>query len=245
MGGIRLLSLAGLLCMSIVPAQAQTLYSADFESGIPAGFTGAGFINASGGYADYGFGNSMLRNWSGVDQAITLTLNLAQAANNVTLTFDAAFIDSWDGRSGGCCNPDVLRVALDGSTVLEHSINNVWGYVAGFGGTAVSDPIPAGSVLFVDVGAALNLAGEWNGSSGYDSGIRFALNLGNLGAGTHTITWAPSGGGWQAGQDESFAIDNVAIAAVPEPSSWLLMLAGLIVTGTLAVRRAKAPATRG
>lgn len=245
MYGIRVLSLAGLLCASIASAQAQTLYTADFESGIPAGFTGAGFINGSGGYAAYGFGNSMLRNWSGVDQPITLTLNLAHAASNVTLTFDAAFIDSWDGRSGGCCNPDLLRVALDGNTVLEHSINNVWGYVPGFGGTAESDPVPAGSVLFVDAGSALNLAGEWNGSSGYDSGIRFALNLGNLAAGEHTIAWAPGGAGWQAGQDESFAIDNVNVAAVPEPSSWLLMLAGLIVTGALAVRRAKASATRG
>ncbi len=235
----RNLALAGVLSMSAAATQAQTLYSTDFESGLPAEFGGVGFITGSGGYSAHGFGSSMLRNWSGAGQAITLTLNLAQAASNVTLNFDAAFIDSWDGRSGGCCNPDILGVTLDGNAVFEHSINNVWGYVPGFGGSAVSDPIPAGSTLLIDASSAQNLAGEWNGDTGYDSGIRFTLSLGALGAGTHTLAWAPLGNGWQAGTDESFAIDNVSVTAVPEPESWMLMLAGLFVAGTLSLRNRK------
>ena len=48
---------------------------------------------------------------------------------------------------------------------------------------------------------------------------------------TLVIDFYASGGGWQAGQDESWAIDNVEVTVVPVPGAVLLGILGLSVAG--------------
>jgi hypothetical protein len=56
-----------------------------------------------------------------------------------------------------------------------------------------------------------------------------------------TVGWQASGAGWQAGDDESWGLDNIKIdyfsrGGVPEPAAWAMMLAGFGMVGG-AVRR--------
>lgn len=217
------------------PAKADVLFSENFESNTSS-LTGAGFLSSSGGYSSYGFGNFMLRNWDSAS-ASTVSFTLA-SATEVSLSFDIAFIDSWDGESGGCCNPDQLFLNLDSGLIVSQSVNNVWMKVPGFFYAGASEFISAYSTELVNASAGLNLAGEWNGDSGYDSAYSFSLSLGLLDAGTHTLSWFAGGLGWQAGTDESFAIDNIVVSSLPVPEADTYAMMGLGL-GLLAGMRRK------
>jgi hypothetical protein len=206
-----LATLAAAICL---PAVSAPIYNNNFESNA-AGFSGAGNLEGTQGYAALGFGNQMLRNAAGGNPATpsTLTLNLASNVTGAVMNLDLAIIDSWDGFN--CCGPDFFNVKVDGTLVFSQFFD------------AFGAPTTATGLSNTVYGGALGFSG-WT-----DSAYTLSLALGNLGAGSHTIEFFASGDVWQAGDDESWAIDNLAIEGavpatdIPEPVSGGLLLAGL------------------
>lgn len=212
--------------LALVQAQATPLivFNNNFNGALPSEISGVGFLASVEGYAGVGaFSGNYLRNSSGAGSAIVLSLSGLPAHDSVDLDFLLAVIDSWDGDSGGCCNPDHFNVRVDGTTVLTA------GYTI-FGGNAES---PAGSLLIDSSHRAVNAS--WNDEA-YDMSSVAALALAHS-ASTLTVEFFPDGAGWQAGDDESFAIENLTVTinatgpSVPDGGS----TAGLLALGVAAL----------
>lgn len=219
--------LAALAVAAAIPASADVLYTNNFESNAN-GFTGAGFLTGTQGYGAVGFGQQMLRNNAPGNPAAAsvLSLNLAGATSNTTLKLSFGAIDSWDGSN--CCGPDYFNIRIDGNLLYQQNFDTF--------GAAASD-------------ANLTLLANHThlGFSGWeDQAYTMNFNLGNLAAGAHTIEFFASGNVWQAGEDESWAIDNISLegdraappADVPEPFSGALLLGGLGAMALVRRRRA-------
>ncbi|HNC53180.1 MAG TPA: PEP-CTERM sorting domain-containing protein [Accumulibacter sp.] len=213
-----------LLSALAVPSQAAVFYSNDFEVSA-AGMSGAGFLAPTQGYSAYGFGSQYFRNSSFGNPAASSVLgfSLGSAATSVALNFYFAAIDSWDGAN--CCGPDFFNVKVDGTTIYTKNFDI-------FGSPSIGPELTT-----LVYGPNLAVSG-WG-----DQGYKVALSIGNLSAGAHTIEFFASGSGWQGGDDESFAIDNVIVSGddggqLPEPAS--LALCGLALLGAGAARRRRA-----
>jgi len=215
---------AALAVAAAIPASADVLYANNFESNAND-FSGAGFLTSSQGYGALGFGQQMLRNAAPGNPAAAsvLSLNLASAVNDANLSLSFGAIDSWDGSN--CCGPDYFNIRVDGNLLFSKNFDL-------FAGTPAVD-----SHL-----TALSYGAQLAGSGWGDQAYTMNFSLSNLSAGAHTIEFFASGDGWQAGDDESWAIDNVTVtgergippAAVPEPVSGALLLGGL---GAMALAR--------
>ena len=207
--------LAALAAAATIPASASVLYSNNFEANAN-GFTGAGFLTGTQGYGQVGFGNQMLRNSAAGNPAAAsvLNLNLEGAVSDATLKLSFGAIDSWDGSN--CCGPDYFNIRVDGTLLYKQNFDT-------FGASASDSHLTL-------------LSHTHLGFSGWeDQAYNMTFNLGNLAAGVHTIEFFASGNVWQAGDDESWAIDNLSVdgeraappADVPEPVSGALLLGGL------------------
>jgi hypothetical protein len=246
-GILGLVSLA-----TLASAQAGLVFETDFNAGIPAEFSGAGFSASVEGYAGLGIGGNdfsvnYLRNDSSSAKTV-LTLTGLAPHTSVSLSFLAAIIDSWDGTAGAgtCCNPDFLNVAVgDGgptATIFSDTFNNVWGF--GFGASDNQGyPRGANEIVAPAPTPAGHLAvNSTYPDSAYDMGLdpTFA-SIPHTGA-TLVVEWWADGGGWQAGFDESFAIENVKVwtDAVSTPDAGVGLLgfgAAASLLGVLARRR--------
>jgi hypothetical protein len=193
----------------LVQSQAALLFTTDFEGPLPPEFGGAGGIEGTQGYSAHGFGRQFLRNDTSGDPAgaTTLTLGGLAAHTSVTLTFSLAIVDSWDGNTdlGGTVPPDFLNVQADGVTVFSETFEQFDLTDQSYGGA----PTTSGSDLGFNAG--------WNDSA-YEITLSFPHASSDL-----VLSWFASGAGWQAGLDESWAIDNLEVSAVPEPSTWALV----------------------
>lgn len=221
--------LAALVMAAAIPASADVLYSNNFESNAN-GFTGAGFLTGTQGYGAVGFGQQMLRNNAPGNPATAsvLNLNLGNAVSGASLSLSFGALDSWDGNN--CCGPDYFNIRVDGNLLFKQNFN-------------ISNGTPAvnGNLTTLSYGNQLGFSG-WA-----DQAYTINLNLGELAVGNHSIEFFASGNLWQAGDDESWAIDNISLAGeqavppadVPEPMSGALLLGGLGVMA-LARRRRRA-----
>lgn len=152
------------------------------------------------------FSGDFLRNTTGGDPFGTpstptrITLTGLPNHTSVSVRFLLAIIDSWDGTLLGCCPeviPDFFTVLVDGVAVFDESF--------GFNGATYVPPV---GVLVVE-GALLGF--DPGGDAAYDMSLDAAFqNLPHT-ADSVTLEWFANGLGWQGGDDESFALENVEI----------------------------------
>lgn len=237
---VRTVALSSLLFVAH-EAAAVIVHSANFESGLPGGYSGAGSVIGTEGFSAHGFGGSYLRNDAGGNPASSTILTLAALPTHsaLSLTFDVAILDSWDGNAGGPIGPDLFNVKINGVVVFSESFTNLaytHGFTQSYAGPAIVSSALPGSV---------NLA---QNSGWRDSAYNISLSVASA-TPIATIEWYASGAGWQAGIDESWAVDNVkvevdAVDSVPDGGSTLALM-GLALAGLgLGLRKSRSSSRR-
>jgi len=216
-------------------AAAVNIWSTTFDSGSEYETTGPfpfttlstsfGGSSIQGSQALPGFGTNFLRN--DTNGTTILSAFGLGAHTALELTFDIAFIDSWDAFDGACCAPDILNIAIDGLAPLQVTSNNAQG-TAVYGPGVVVAPL-----------AHYGFNGGWQ-----DVVVRYSFVIPHTAA-----TWSMAinfgGAGFQGGIDESWGLDNFSLAAVPavgpggipEPATWAMMILGFGLSGATLRRR--------
>src|SRR5688572_5842 len=223
---MKILNFAAALALALPGAAAaqSVVFSTDFNAGAPAQFSGVTTtVSVQGFSAVPDFSGSFLRNASTGNPAAKTTLTLTGLAPHtfVSLDFLLAVIDSWDGTSGGFA-PDLLNVAVNGTTIFSHSFDN---FVPS-DQTYTRAPIAPRQDRFFAGGQA------WPDAA-YDMGAEPLFQSIAHTSSTLTVEWWASGAGWTGNTDESWAIENLTVStnAIPEPQTYLLLLAGLGLLG--------------
>ncbi len=247
-------------------ASAATVYSNDFETNI-TGFSNAGVLPAltrtslptdGGGLSSPNQSMWLGRLGEGVhehpsnQQIVKLSLSGLTVGTVYTVAFDLLVGASWDGAAGGY-GPDAWYFAVDNNRLVDTMFSNGdqgidYGAYAPqrYSDTHFADPnLP-------DVGAftgAEFFRKQGPGYSGYYGIYYFSHGTGNpiltftAGASSATLEWArySGGGNFQSlgSSDEYWALDNVVVSSVPEPSTGVLAL-GALVGATLVSRKKRA-----
>lgn len=204
----RVLAIAAVVGLWVSSAVAGTVYFDDFER--PGAVGGAGGTVVAQGYDGVnGISGSFWRNDT---KSLVTSLSLGGLGTHslMTLEFDIAFIDSWDGAIGRVFGDDFFNVLVGGTQVL---------LTTNFGGLAgeLSDGV----------------YGFFGFNPKYDDeAYRVSTTFVHSGS-TADIAFFANGRKWQAGMDESWAIDNLRVsthaqmAPVPLPGSLMALAGGL------------------
>ncbi|MEN8785645.1 MAG: Ig-like domain-containing protein [Akkermansiaceae bacterium] len=175
--------------------------------------TGPGVIESVQGFEGRGndgntFSDRFLRNQAGGNpsEATTLTLENLPPHQTLGLDFLLAIIDSWDGD-------ERFTVTVDGVEVFGETFRNV--------GSGGSFGYPAGSLIFRDQDAGFN-GTQSHLEAGYDLGRVPTLRNIPHNSSSATISWFVTGDGWEAGTDESWAIDNIEVTVTAAPDEVLI-----------------------
>lgn len=221
-------------------ANAALLYQNDFDgseatgAGVAGGFAlfpteaaAVGAWNADGWAGNYG----AYRSAGNPSPFGGLYLTGLAAHTTVSASFIFGFLESWDSRDGGCCSPDNVEIWIDGVQVASMTYNNAQGSVKDTdGGTVIHEYVQANTNTF------------WSDTL-VDMGTAPFLTFAHTGA-TLNLEFRASGAGWQAGSDEGFGVDDVLLTydgvrdgAIPEPSTWALLITGFGLAGAALRRR--------
>jgi hypothetical protein len=249
---MRQLVLLALLSTTFVrPVKAQVVFSNDFQSNT-TGFTASGSLTTLGRTTlptdNGGLASANQSMWLGLlgsgvaksgasDEIVTLSLAGLATGQVYSIAFDLLVGASWDGSASGF-GPDSWRLVVDGTALVNTTFSN------GQQGVNVGAYSPQ---RYSDATSTSTTGPDFNRFTGADA--FFSLNQnGNYasdyaiyyfghGSGNPNLTFTATGttaalsfaryGQTTDSADEYWALDNVKISIVPEPSSlWLLILGG-------------------
>ena len=199
-----------LACLTAPAGAATTVFSTDFESGLPPEMSAPGsVIEGVQGYAGLGplgrqFGGVFLRYTSVPLYTTSLTLRGLPTHDHLSVKFLLGVIDSWDGT-------ELMQVRVDGALLFNH-----WFQLA-TGDSSDYYPPPPGALL--SKGTDLGFSGccYYNRDRAYDLGADPAFQDIPHTADSVVVTWdlsavsGPAAQQWQGGSDESWALDGVEV----------------------------------
>ncbi len=201
--------LALLCCLAPPLHAATTVFSTDFESGIPTAITAPASVLAGvQGWAGLGptgrkFAGSFLRHTAVAIPPTTLTLRNLPAHQSIDIDFLLAFIDSWDGT-------ELFMVRVDGALLFSH-----WFQLAtGDGSSYVAPP---GGLLSSGRQLGFSNGSYYSRDRAYDMGVDSVFHGIPHTADSVVVTWSlgavagPAASQWQGGDDESWAIDGITV----------------------------------
>lgn len=213
-------------------SNAATVLTETFSSGVANGaIGGAGAVVDGQGYKGKGgFADNFLRNASLGNPAAATTLTLVGLAAHtaITIAFDLALIDSWDSNDGTIASPDFFNLSLDGLLGFQVTAANAEG---SFTGLVSGGAVVAQSVAPQDLGFTLGSPYFNN-----DRGFRVEYTVPHT-ASSAIYSFFASGSGWQGGDDESWAIDNVTVSVAPIPVPGALPLLATALGAVALFRR--------
>ena len=235
------------------PASAATVYSNNFESNT-TGFTNAGVLPAltrtslptdGGGLSSPNQSMWLGRLGEGVAKSTTnketvdLTLSGLTPGQVYTVAFDLLIGASWDGAASGY-GTDAWYFSVDSTRLVDTMFSNGnqgsdYGAYSPQRYTDAHYANPIGPDVGAFTGAEFfRKAGP--GYSGYYGIYYFSHGAGNpiltftAGSASATLEWARYSGGSNFGDssDEYWALDNVVVSNVPEPSTAVLAAFGFL-----------------
>ena len=195
-------------------AASNTVFSTDFDMDMPSEFSGITTTEGVQGYAGFGtdsdvFGGNFLRNTTAgnpAEKTILMLTGLPQHTS-IDIKFLLAIIDSWDGGDGNA-SPDIFNITVDGTLIFSETFTNISsGHSASYPNTST----PSGVVLSKEVQLGFTPHYPWWLDSAYNMGLEPKFKNIQHTSSTLTVEWFASGGGWQGGTDESWAIDNLEV----------------------------------
>lgn len=247
---LRLASAALLvLACGLRPALAATAYTNDFQGmagSAPGSEWSMGTIQSAPN-PDYAGSRRFLGEF--VNDNVTLSLGGLGTHGFVTVEFDLYLLRSWDGAATDY-GSDFFGLRADGNPLFRETFSN--GHPTPgqsfCGGAGPCAPMTGASeryslgYTFDNWVPGTHPAGysEWMDSV-YHLSFTFAHQAGSLqlaffGEGLQPL-WVQRGNGgyW----DESWGLDNVHVSLqpVPEPHTWVMLLAGFLLLGAVARRR--------
>ena len=190
-----------------------SVFTADFENGVPDTFTGFTSTTSVQGFAGLGtnsdvFAGQFLQNDSGCcslepatgQTATQLTLTGLPDHESVDVDFLLAIINSWESS-------DNFVVTVDGTRIFDDNFQNYDGTGQGYQpptGVALTPP-PLADLGFPGPSTSLQ-----KNDSAYNMGLDPTFDAIPHTASTLTVEWFAEGG-WEGGADESWGIDNVDV----------------------------------
>jgi hypothetical protein len=217
---------------SAIPAFATSIvYSSDFSSGSTADFSGGSLTTSPSGVQFLEFG--------GAGGYSTLTLTGLQPHTMVSLSFSLYAVGSMDGNvnviGGGA--GDYFTVTSGGNTVFNEAFANYGNGELQSYPVAGSQPGTGAATL-----NALGYSGFPQGSAGIQDAEYTITNQIVLSTAS-TISFTFIDNSNEGMGNEFYGIDNVTVStdaittAVPEPSTWAMMLLGFAGLGFMGYRR--------
>ncbi len=247
-----LIYMFAVLALTQTTASAELAFFDDFNTGVSSEFSGVTTTEGVQSYSGLGTGSNQfsgdfLRNSSTGNPAAasTLTLTGLSAHTSIDLNFLLAIIDSWDGNYHPSLKaPDILNVLVDGNTIFSETFDAL---------TLAEQTYSAPPGVQLSWGSQLgfNPGNTWHIDAAYNMGLDPTFNNIAHTSSSLNVQWFASGSGWQGGNDESWALDNVEVrlngTAVPEPSLGLLLgisFIGLVGVGAVRIIRKRKVANR-